>query len=200
MLRQRILLVRHGRSSYQHDGRWLDLAGVRAFEQGYNSAGIRDDDAPPASLIDEARSALLVASDMPRALASAARLVPGRAPHVSPLLREISVEPPRWIPFRMPVEAWDVLHYWSWTYRLLRNVDHDAVRRARNAVDWLLERAGREPATCVVTHGMFRRVLHAQLVMRGWTPVPGPRTFANWSTWAYAREAEMTSARVKLAV
>src|SRR5688500_10553391 len=133
MTTQRILLVRHGRSSYQHDGRWLDLAGVQEFERGYNSAGIRDDDPPPPGLIEEVRTALIVASDMPRAIASASRLVPGCEPHVSPLLRELSVEPPRWIPFRMPVEAWDVLHYWNWTYRLLRSVDHDGVRRAGKA-------------------------------------------------------------------
>lgn len=197
---QRILLVRHGRSSYQHDGRWLDLAGVREFERGYNSAGIRDDDLPPPQLIEEVRTALIVASDMPRALASVSRLVPGCEPHVSPLLRELTVEVPTWIPFRMPVEVWDTLQYWNWTYRLMRKLDHDDVRRAGKAADWLLERVGREPTTCVVTHGMFRRVLHAQLAMRGWKPVPGRRTFANWSVWSYAREAETPSSRVKLAV
>jgi broad specificity phosphatase PhoE len=200
MTTQRILLVRHGRSAYQHDGRWLNLAGVHEFEKGYNLASIRDDDPPPETLIEVARSALIVASDMPRAIASATRLVPGCEPHVSPLLREIGVEPPRWIPFRMPVEVWDTLHFWNWTLRLLRAVDHEDVRRAGKAAEWLVERVGHEPTMCVVTHGMFRRVLHAQLVLRGWAPVPGPRTFANWSAWAYAREAEMPSTRVKLAV
>jgi broad specificity phosphatase PhoE len=198
---QRILLVRHGRSSYEHDGRWLDLEGVRRFERGYNEAGIRDDDLPPAHLIAEARAAsLIVASDMPRAIASAKRLAPNCEPHISPLLREIVVEVPGWIPFRMPVEVWDTLQYWRWTYRLLRNVDHEVVRRAGHAMDWLLERAPAESTMCVVTHGMFRRVLHAQLMTRGWNAEPGPRRFANWSAWIYAREVETAASRVKLAV
>lgn len=201
---QRILLVRHGRSAYQHDGRWLDLDGVRAFERGYNAASIRDDDLPPPQLVAEARAAsLIVASDMRRAIASANRLAPDREPHVSPLLREIAVEAPTWIHIRLPVEVWDTFEYWQWTYRLLRRVKHDAVQRASSAADWLLERVGAQGASCtacVVTHGMFRRVLDAQLRRRGWTPVRGSRSFANWSAWSYAKEAETRSSRVKLAV
>lgn len=197
---RRLLLVRHGRSSYTHDERWLDLESVHRFERGYNEAGIREDDLPPPELVELARSSLIVSSDMPRAIASARRLVPDCQALISPLLREIAIEPPRWIVVPMPVEVWDTIHYWKWTYRLLRGADHDAVRRARAAAGWLAECAGTAESTCVVTHGGFRRVLHVQLLASGWKPAPGPRTFANWSAWGYWRDAEAPSMPVQRAV
>src|SRR6185503_9821431 len=104
----RIVLVRHGRSAHVHDGRWMTPHGVRDFEHAYNVAGIRDDDAPPSELIAlTAKAHVLAASDLPRAIASARRLAADRDLAISPLLREIELEPPSWIPMPLPIEAWD---------------------------------------------------------------------------------------------
>lgn len=65
---------------------------------------------PSAQLLAEARGAdAVVASDLPRAVASAERLAFGRDLVTSPLLREIRLEPPRWVPLPLPIRVWDVL-------------------------------------------------------------------------------------------
>ena len=127
-----IHLVRHGRSALVHDGRWFHWADVPAYEDAYDAHGIRDDDRPRAeldALLDP--SAKIVASDLPRAIASAQRLAPDRPIELSPLLREIRLEPPRWIPVRLPIQIWDVFSHVQWSYRLFSSADHEYVRRAR---------------------------------------------------------------------
>jgi broad specificity phosphatase PhoE len=184
--RATIHLVRHAKSAYVHHGRWMDIGGLDKFEADYNAAGIRDDSVPSKELIETAAQAdIIAASDMLRAILSAKRLVPARDPDVSPLLREIFIDPPRWVPVRLPIHYWDLYNYAKWSFRLRLALDHEEVRRARQAVDWLLERA-RGPKTLVaITHGGFRRILDAQLLAHGCQRVPGPLSYRNWSTWSY---------------
>ena len=184
----RILLVRHGRSAHIHDGRWMRGAGVHAFEDAYDVAGILDDDAPPSELIDAAAGAhVIAASDLPRAIASARRLVPAREPEVTSLLREIRLEPPGWMP-HLPIEIWDVISHLQWSYRLLRGASHDSVRRAGEAAAWLASRAA-DPSTVVaVTHGGFRRIVANRLEANGWRAGSERRSYANWSVWSYSRD------------
>ena len=92
---RRILLVRHGRSAHVHRG-WLDRAALERWSASYDAAAVHDDDAPPATLRALAREVgCVVASDMPRAIASAERLLgKGVAFETFPQLREA----PLWIP------------------------------------------------------------------------------------------------------
>lgn len=161
---------------------------VRHYEDRYNAAGILEHDAPPPALLALAADADVIAtSDLERAVASAARVAPGRPTAVTPLLRELYLEPPRWLPLPLPIEGWDVLSHLQWTYRLLRGSDHEYVRRAGDAADWLIERAGTTAAVLAVTHGGIRRLLAARLAARGWRAAPGPRRYNNWSAWSYTR-------------
>jgi broad specificity phosphatase PhoE len=181
-----IHLVRHGRSALVHDGRWFRWADVPAYEDAYDAHGIRDDDRPGTALESLVkRESKILASDLPRAIASAARL--GRAAEVelSPLLREIRLEPPRWIPMRLPIQVWDVFSHVQWSYRLFSSADHEYVRRANAAVDWLIGHASRAPNVVAVTHGGFRRILDARLVARGWSRAFDKKTYDNWSVWSY---------------
>ena len=181
-----IHLVRHGRSALVHDGRWFRWADVHSYEDAYDAAGIRDDDHPRielGSLLGGGE--LVMASDLPRAVASARRLAPNHEIHVSPLLREIRLEPPRWIPVRLPIQVWDVFSHVQWSYRLLSNADHEHVRRANNAVDWLADHAARSSNVVAITHGGFRRILDARLVARGWNRAFAKKSYDNWSVWSY---------------
>jgi broad specificity phosphatase PhoE len=181
-----IHLVRHGRSALVHDGRWFAWADVHAYEDAYDAAGIRDDDHPGAELATlAANSARLIASDLPRAIASAQCLAPEGTFDVSPLLREIRLEPPRWVPGRLPIQVWDAFSHVQWSYRLFSRADHEYVRRASQAVDWLAEHATRSAAIVAVTHGGFRRILDARLVERGWKRGFTKRRYENWSVWSY---------------
>jgi broad specificity phosphatase PhoE len=163
---------------------------VARFEDAYDAMGILDGCVPPAALVRAALEAdVVVASDLPRALASAERLARGRAVVTSPLLREIRVEPPRWIPIALPLAAWEALNHLQWSFRLLVRADHDSMRRAAQAADWLEEQTRRTTTVLVVTHGGFRRLLAARLIARGWhlARSRGPARYANWSSWDYDR-------------
>src|SRR5689334_19726459 len=107
-----IHLVRHGRSALVHDGSWFRWTDVGSYEDAYDAHGIRDDDGPGDELHAlVARKPLLVASDLPRAIASAQRLAPEGEIQLSPLLREIRLEPPRWVPLRLPIQVWDAFSH-----------------------------------------------------------------------------------------
>jgi len=184
----RILLVRHGRSAHVHDGRWLHGAGVRDFESAYDAAGILDHDAPPPELIRVAGGAqVIAASDLPRAIASARRIAPAREPDVTPLLREIKLEPPRWTP-HLPMPLWEVLLHVQWSYRLLLGRPHESIHRANAAAEWLAQRAADSATVVAVTHGGFRRLVGSRLAAHGWRAGPERRSYANWSVWSYSRD------------
>jgi broad specificity phosphatase PhoE len=181
-----IHLVRHGRSALVHDGSWFRWADVHAFEDAYDAHGIRDDDRPSADLdVLLGANPKIVASDLPRAIASAQRIAPRHQVELSPLLREIRLEPPRWIPLRLPIQVWDVFSHVQWSYRLFSDADHEYVRRAREAVDWLVDHAARSSNVVAVTHGGFRRILDARLVAQGWRRGSAKRSYSNWSVWSY---------------
>lgn len=164
--------------------------GVSDFERAYNAASILDDDAPPPQLIRVAGTAhVIAASDLPRAIASARRIAPTREPDVTPLLREIDLEPPRWMP-HLPIQVWDTLSHLQWTYRLIRGAPHEFIRRANAAAEWLAHRAGDSATVLAVTHGGFRRLIANRLDARGWNAGPEQRSYANWSTWSYSRDRE----------
>jgi broad specificity phosphatase PhoE len=73
---RRIVLVRHGRSAHVHTG-WIDRDGFLRWREAYEAAGLDPADAPPPALRELVASAeVIVASDAPRALASARLLAP----------------------------------------------------------------------------------------------------------------------------
>ena len=163
-------------------------ADVGAFEDDYDAAGIVDHEDPPPELIRVAAEAsVIAASDLPRAIASARRIAPAREPDITPLLREIRLEPPRWLP-RLPIQVWDILSHAQWSYRLARGTQHDFVRRASDAADWLAQRAAGEATVVAVTHGGFRRIIANRLEARGWSAGPERRSYENWSVWSYSRD------------
>jgi broad specificity phosphatase PhoE len=152
----------------------------------YDAAGIAEDDAPPPELVSAATGAhVVISSDLPRALASARRLAPGRDISVTPLLRELELDTSGWLPLKVPIAMWDALDYVRWSYRILRRVDCAPMQRAEKAVDWLTARVGEGSTAVVVTHGSFRRLLAASFAKRGWNAGRERRSYANWSIWSF---------------
>ena len=160
-------------------------AGVTQYEAAYDAAGIRDDSLPPDELREIAEGAALASSDMKRAVASIERLAPGRPYSASPLLREIRLEPPPWLPLYLPIGAWDMVSALQWTYRLRTGAEHQFMRRAREATDWLTRLVDGNETVVAVTHGGFRRILEVTLVARGWSSAREPRAWDNWSVWSF---------------
>jgi broad specificity phosphatase PhoE len=187
---RRIVLVRHGHSAHTARGGWMDATGILRWRDAYDAAGILDDSVPPPELVAQAASAdCVISSDLPRALASAERLAPGRPLRVSPLIREMYLDLPRWVVARWPLQVWELCIHAGWLARELRGAiaPPAELRRAAEAVEWLEDAARGAATTLVVTHGAFRRVLEVRLLERGWTA--GARTggYRNWSAWPFSR-------------
>jgi broad specificity phosphatase PhoE len=192
----RLLLIRHGRSAYRDTGEWVDATGAHRWLSEYDEAGIADDEAPPGALADEvAQAEYLVASDLPRAIASAERLADGRPVLQSPLLRETPVEIPGWMPLRWPVGMWETCIHLQWGYNLMRGTPAppQEVRRAAMATKWLTRLAHDQSPIVVVTHGLFRRLLAERLVASGWRADQGWRSHRHWSAWAFRLDENGTS-------
>jgi hypothetical protein len=183
-----IHLVRHARVNYVHPERWMNAAGVQRFEDGYNAAPIHDDSLPPPELVAIAAKAdIVAASDMIRAIASVRRLDPTREAHVVPALREITLDTPAWMRLPLPIVVWDLFSHTLVSVRLLLSLDHEHIRRADEATNWLEQQAGATQRVVAVTHGGFRRLLDARLVRRGWSRAHTRKSYANWSVWSYTR-------------
>jgi broad specificity phosphatase PhoE len=187
----RIVLVRHGPSAHVHTAGAIDHAGMHAWRAAYDSAGIQAVSQPPAALVQVAADAAhVVASDLPRAVASAERLAPGREIRTSPLLRETPLAIPFW-PTRLPLGAWGVLISLGWGYRIVRGTDASADERARAAAaaEWLASLTADGTTTLAVTHGAFRRLLAKQLLARGWTSTGRRGGYRPWSASSFTRGA-----------
>jgi broad specificity phosphatase PhoE len=178
---------------------WIDVHGVRRWMEAYNAAEISPDHPPPPHLEATAASASrIITSDLPRTVASARRLAPGREHDIerTALLREAPLETPE-LPFpslggiRLPFHGWGLVFLVRFVAAVLRGapppgVDATVLARAEEAADWLAEQAAAsEGHVVVVTHATFRLLVARALVRRGWRG-PERRRYHEWSAWHYA--------------
>ncbi|HEX6086051.1 MAG TPA: hypothetical protein VF266_16075 [Thermoanaerobaculia bacterium] len=174
-----ITLVRHGRSSHVHTG-WLDFDGFLRWREAYERAAILETEIAPRELCELAANAKhLVASNAPRAIASAEKLAPGREVLVTPLVRELELAPPRLGGRKWPGIVWML----AFGIRGLKPSEEEA-ERAREAAILLHELQD----AVVVTHGAVRPVIARELVSLGWTNGGGRRSH-HWSAWTLTMPA-----------
>jgi broad specificity phosphatase PhoE len=167
----------------------IDHDGIQSWRNEYDLAGIQLNSQPPTQLLQIADGARhIIASDLPRAVASAERLAPQREIEVSDLLREVPLKLPHW-PTRLPLVVWEILIHVVWSYRIVRGIDSTEQDRARAAAaaKWLGEIVTIESTAVVVTHGVFRRLLAQQLLLSGWTSTGRRGGYSHWSFWTFAR-------------
>ena len=148
-------------------------------------------EAPPAALRAIAADAgVVAASDLPRAIESAALLLPeGRITH-SPLLRETPLPIPALRGVRLPISLWSL----AIGMKFMRDMRTSGARsraepwgRAREAAEWLESLAAEHDSVLAVTHGAFRAYLAATLESLGWSRSPGWRRHNHWSAWELVR-------------
>jgi hypothetical protein len=192
-MRRGITLVRHGRSAHVHRDGWVDGEGLRRWYTAYERAGIDPTDPPPPALVAEAeRAGFITASDAPRAVASAERLVAGARPVVlSPLLRELDLEVPGWVNWPMPLAGWALavgMEELRASHRGGQTASA-ALGRVEAAADWLSHAARVHGSVLAVTHGNFRRKVAARLVDRGWQITRRRGGLRPWSSWDLAAPA-----------
>ncbi len=181
-LPSRIVLVRHGLSAHVHAG-WIDHTGFEGWRAAYDAAGIAPHDEPPAALRALAGDVgCVVASDLLRAVESAARLAPARDVVHTPLLREASLPIYRCAGLRLPMWCWALVVATRW---LREGATH--APRARDAAALLTQLAGAHGSVLAVTHGAFRRSLAAALVADGWARTARRGSIRHWSAWELTR-------------
>jgi broad specificity phosphatase PhoE len=184
-----LTLVRHGRSAHAQRG-WIDSAGFRAWRSAYEAATIRADERAPAELAQLAGGAgCVVASDAPRAEASARLLASGGPVMLTPLLRELELAAPELGRMKLPLRAWA----FAVGGRMLRDrlrggyPSEEELSRVQAAAGWLEQLGGVHGSVLAVTHASFRSRLAREFEARGWNRAPGRRSLQPWSSWTWTK-------------
>ncbi|HUR80075.1 MAG TPA: hypothetical protein VM733_04885 [Thermoanaerobaculia bacterium] len=170
-----IVLVRHGRSAHVHTG-WVNVAEFRRWREAYEAAGIVDDERPPM-MTD---GGVVVASTAPRAVQSA-RLLRDEV-IVSPLLRELDLEPPHIPRVRLPMIGWALL------IGLRARATPAEKERATDAAEWLSQLAQTHGSVVAVTHAAVRAEIARALVSIRWRRDGPHRSRRHWSAWTLSRD------------
>lgn len=195
--RLRIVLARHGRPDLPGDlERAISGREIGRWYRRYDELGIVDDVGPPAALRDAAAAAgCVVASDVRRALESAARLaVPGRV-RVEPALREVGFPESLAVPIRLSPDVWVLIARAAQMLRWCACDEPVPATRARAAIAaGALARLAEDHGTLVVVgHGWFNRFVARELRRRGWRGPRWPPT-GYWSTATYQHRAAIRPA------
>jgi broad specificity phosphatase PhoE len=161
-----------------HYGRWWAT---------YDTVGLKENqNIPPAlrALADE--SDVLLASPLPRALATAELLAPGRTPIVDPLFREAPLPPPPVPVLRLKPKTWGVVArgFWFLGHAAGQESRSEARWRAHEAVARLEEAtAGGDVFLCA--HGYFNWMMDKVLRKRRWRRVEFRGANSYWSYRVY---------------
>jgi broad specificity phosphatase PhoE len=165
-----ITLARHGRPHADRTVR-LDGAGYRHWWAAYDTVGLHPgDDTPPRDIVEAAQRAnVLLASGLPRAVATAQAVAPGRPVGIETLFVEapLPLPPlPRLLQFKPP--TWGVLAriIWWLGYSAGQESRAEATDRAERAADLLVEIASAGDGVMVFAHGWFNRMLRPALGRR----------------------------------
>jgi broad specificity phosphatase PhoE len=186
-LPDRILLVRHGRSSHPHQG-WANHRAFGEWQAAYDRAGLATGERPPDELRAEAVSAFVVSSDISRAHQSATLL--GQPVVTSELLRETALIIPRCGGVPLPFPLWSLVIGARWAWGDWRRHPHATAERVRAtaAARWLA--ALEHSRVIAVTHGAVRRYIADAFLADGWVvKYPPRRKWAPWSVWVVERQS-----------
>ncbi|HEX8613710.1 MAG TPA: histidine phosphatase family protein [Telluria sp.] len=159
------------------DQEWVTLAGMPAWIAAYDRAEVVDQTIPHSSMAAAGAAATIVASTLPRALASVRAL--GHAPaEADALFREAALPVPslpaawgRFVGFmRLPPALWAVLLRLMWMAGYANAAEsRQATRlRARQAAERLMVLA-RSGTVLLVAHGIINRMIAGELRRSGWT-------------------------------
>src|SRR5687767_1241513 len=193
----RIVLVRHGRPEIPAAAE-RPIAGRAGAEwcRLYEAVGLVAALPPEPVMAAAADAGCVVASDVRRALESAALLAGGRRVQVEPVLREAGLPESLPIPFPLPPGAWVVLARIAWVLDWCTSTETvvDARDRAVRAAGRLSELARTHQTAIVIGHGFFNMLIARELRRAGWN---GPRRPPSgyWSMAQYVRHDGAGGAR-----
>jgi broad specificity phosphatase PhoE len=166
----RLVLVRHGRPALSRKVH-LDWRGYRAWWAAYGESELAEGQVPPPALVSLAGEAdIVVASPLPRAGGTAARLSHDGDIITDSVFVEAPLPAPQ-IPFvRLRPGTWNVLSRLCWLlgYAARGESHRHAEVRAEEAADRLVELARGRSLVVLAGHGWFNRMIRGVLRRRGW--------------------------------
>ncbi len=195
----RIITVRHGRPALSRD------VVISAREYGewwaqYDRSGLQPGETPSDRLLALARDAgLILASTLPRAIETAARLTGGaREATLDPLFVEAPLPPPPVSMIRLRPGQWGVISraFWVLGYAPGAVENHRATwARVRSAAAYLSD-CTESGDVLLCAHGYFNWMMDRHLRGRGWRRVEhnGGNHFWSWRVYEGAGARHATHA------
>lgn len=176
-----IHMVRHGEPDLSR-AIWLTRRGFNTWWIEYGRVGLAPSALPPLALTQiAAKAAVLVASPVQRARATAERLAEksGKAHDiiVDEIYEEMPLPAPLLLPFlRLPPPLWGTVARFAWWLGYADGGEsrYEAETRARRAADRLIGLAADHGGDVVLCgHGWFIHMAGKELKRRGWKKVKG---------------------------
>jgi broad specificity phosphatase PhoE len=164
-----IVIVRHGQPDADRKVRitWREYIDWWA---NYDAVGLHCDERPPQALLDEAaKSDIVFASTLPRAIRTAEAVAGGREIITDPVFVEAPLPPPP-IPGRRKPKMWGVWARTFWWFGRAAGGEtrEQAELRAEAAVATVTARALRGENVLLCAHGWFNRMMRPVLKRQGW--------------------------------
>jgi broad specificity phosphatase PhoE len=185
----RILLIRHGQPHIALSPR-TSHAGFADYIDAYEEAGLSPSNLPPAELRDLVRELDHVfTSGRPRSQQSAAALAPHAELIADPLFLEAPLASPPIPLLRLAVPKWAVMARLLWHAGFHPEIENPraAAKRAVQAAEILIARAGKAGMTALVAHGYFNWMIGRVLLKRGFQRT-GSHQARYWNTVIYERK------------
>lgn len=185
-----IVLIRHGRPELENTklirvkdySRWVDM---------YNQAGVCSTSTPPIETQNAVRNGQAVyTSDLKRSIHSATILGLGKLEASSSIFRECDIPKTESSTMIMPVSVLTVFYRLLWLLGSDKNCESkvDAIVRAKEATDILINSAKDRGTTVFVGHGFLNRYIAAHLLNAGWLGPKNPGK-GYWSCTSYSLQS-----------
>lgn len=167
-----IVIARHGQPHADRTVR-IDRRGYRDWWAGYDLAGLHPDERPPEKLVElAAKSDVIYASTLQRAIHTAQMVAGGREIVTDPVFVEAPLPPPPLWGRRRP-GSWGVWARVAWWLGFHEDGESraEAELRAEAAVATLTAQALRGQNVLLCAHGWFNRMMRPILRAQGWREV-----------------------------
>ncbi|HEX4634762.1 MAG TPA: histidine phosphatase family protein [Rhizomicrobium sp.] len=187
-LKCRIILIRHGQPHIALSPR-TSHQGFADYIDAYEEAGLSPSNLPPEELRDLVGELDQVfTSGRPRSHQSAAALAPHAELIADPLFAEAPLASPPIPLLKLRVPKWAVMSRILWHAGFHPEIENPraAAKRAVQAADILIARAGKTGMTALVAHGYFNWMIGRVLLKRGFQRI-GSHQARYWNTVIYEK-------------
>ncbi|ACT58877.1 histidine phosphatase family protein [Hirschia baltica] len=170
----RIIIARHGKPAKDRElGPRLTARQYLDWWASYEQASLKDDgQGPSKQLLEATKNAPFINTSIrPRAIETAQAIALGREVRQDSIFIEAPLPPPDWSDFwKFLPKRWNVISRVSWCFGHSGGQESqvEARKRAKDAVEKLINQAASGEDTVLAAHGWFNRMMRPELKRRGW--------------------------------